>query len=204
MVIGVAVGLFTTVSMLLSVWLVAPFFHTLLLLLLAGSALAGTVAAKRLRLPRLRWWAIILVILVSWPVATILPYATLVGEVHLRVELPPLPPDATKVEIRASPLAGGTSSGPAPGFVAEYWTPLSLDLALNSLMATLPMEINRHEDYLYAIPNPDQAQVVIAADGSGSRVKVGVFGDYTSALPWSMFLGAWICIAVMFLVSRRR
>ena len=199
LVIGVAVGLFTTVSLLLGVWLAAPLLAPVLLVVLAGSVAAATAAARRLALASVQWWKIILVAAVSWPASATLPYAALVGEVRLRVELPSLPPDATRLRTRATPLSGGSMHGPAPGIVAEYWTPLSQEAARASLVALLPMAVNFQEERLYAIPGPGQAQVVTRAEGTGTKVTLGVFGDYTSALPWLMFLLGWGWIAMALL-----
>jgi len=204
MVVGVAVGLFTTVSLLLGVWLVAAFFAPLLLVVLVGSVAAARSAAKRLALPRLEWSQIILIALVSWPISATLPYAVLKGEVNIRVDIPPLPSDATSVRIRATPLSGGSMHGPAPGIVAEYWTPRSEDSAKTDLVVLLRMPVNIQEEHLYAIPNPHQAQVVAKADGSGTRVKLGVFGDYTSVLPWLMFFAGWAWIAITLLTRPPR
>jgi hypothetical protein len=204
LVIGVAVGLFTSVSLLLGVWLAAPFFAPVLLVVLAGSVAAATAAARRLALPRLAWWKIVLAAAVAWPVSATLPYAALVGEVHLRVDLPSLPPDATRVKIQATPLSGGSMHGPAPGIVAEYWTPLSQDAARANLVALLPMAVSFEKERLYAIPDPDQARVVTRPDGAGTRVTLGIYGDYTSALPWLMFLLGCGWIAAVFLLRPPR
>jgi hypothetical protein len=203
-VIGMAAGLFTTVSLLLSIWLLAPFFAPLLLVVLVGSVVAARSAAKRLELPGLQWWQISFVAIVSWPIAATLPYAALIGEVNFRIDVPPLPSDATSVTIRATPLSGGSIDGPAPGIVAEYWTPRSLDAAKSDLVARLPMPVNFHEEYLHAIPSPHEAQAIAKAEGGGTRVKLGVFGDYTSALPWLMFFAGWGWIAITFLTRPPR
>lgn len=206
MVTGVAVGLFTTVSLLLGAWLVAPYLAPVLLVVLVGSVAAATAAAKRLTLPRLAWWKIMLVAAVSWPASAALPYAALVGEAYLRVDFPSLPPDATRVKIQASPLSGGSMRGSAPGIVAEYWTPLSPDAARANLVALLPMPVNFETERLYAIPDPGQAQVITKAEGTGTSVKLGVFGAYTSALPWLMFLVGcgWIAIVLLVRSPRKR
>jgi len=204
MVIGAAVGLFTTVSLLLGVWLVAAFFAPLMLVVLVASVATARSAAKRLELPSLGWSQIILIAVVSWPISAALPYAALIGEVNIRIDLPPLPSDATSVRIRATPLSGGSLHGPAPGIVAEYWTPRAEDSAKSDLVALLRMPVNFQEEHLHAIPNPHQAQAVAKAEGSGTRVKLGVFGDYTSALPWLMFLAGWGWIAITFVTRRPR
>lgn len=199
-VVGVAIGLFVTVSLLLSVWLVAPFFAPLLLIVLVGSVAAARSAAKRLELPCQQWWKIILVAAISWPISAAVPYAALIGEVNIRIDFPSLPSDAKSVKIRATPLSGGSMHGPAPGIVAEYWTPRSHDDAMNDLVAFLSMPVNFQEEYLRAIPNPHQAQAVAKAEGTGTRVKLGVFGDYTSALPLLMFFAGWGWIATIILI----
>jgi hypothetical protein len=199
-IIGVAAGLFTTVSLLLGVWLSAPFFAPLLLVVFVVSVAKARSAAKRLQLPRLEWSQIVLVAVVFWPIAATLPYAALIGEVNLRIDLPPLPSDATNVTIRATPLSGGSMHGSAPGIVAEYWTPRSQDAAKSDLVAILPMPVNFQEERLSAIPNPHQVQAVAKAEGVGTRVKLGVFGDYTSALPWLMFFAGWGWIVIIFLI----
>ena len=203
-VIGVAVGLFTTVSLLLGVWLAAAFFAPLLLGVLVGSVAAARSAAKRLELRALYWSQIVLIAIISWPISATLPYAALKGEANLRIDFPPLPADATGVRIRATPLSGGSMHGPAPGIVAEYWTPSAPDVAKSKLAAQFPMPLTFQEEYLRAIPNPLQAEAVAKAEGSGTRVKVGIFGDYTSVLPWLMFFAAWAWIAAIFLTRPRR
>lgn len=203
-VIGMAVGLFTTASLLFGVWLVAPFFAPLLLVVLIVSAVTARSAAKRLNLPGLYWPQIVLVALVAWPISIALPYAFLAGEVHLRIDLPPLPADATSVHIRASPLSGNTMYGPAPGIVAEYWTPNSQDAAKSDLVALLPMQVHFQDERLYATSNPNQAQILAKPEGSGTRVKLGVYGDYTSALPWFMFLIGLGWVAIVFLTHPKK
>ena len=201
-VIGVAVGLFTTVSLLLGVWLAAPFFAPLLLAVLVGSVVAARSAAKRLKLPSLKLWQIILAAIVSWPVAAALPYAAMVSEVNIRIDFPPLPTDATRVTVRTTPLSGGVIHGPAPGIVAEFWTPHSPDATKSDLAAFLHIPVNFQEERLHAIPNPHQAQAVVKHEGGGTKVKVGVFGDYTSALPWLMFAAGWGWVVIIFLARR--
>ena len=203
-VIGVSIGLFTTVSLLLGVWIVAPFFGPLLLIALIGSVAAARSAAKRLDLPRLGWWQIFLFAVISWSIAAALPYAALIGELRLRIDLPPLPSDATNVTVRATPLSGGSMDGPAPGIVAEYWVPRPQDAARSDLVAVLPMPVHFHAERLYAIPDPRQVQAVTKTEGTGTRVKVGIFGDYTSALPWLMFLAGWGWIVIIFLTRPPR
>jgi len=203
-VIGVAIGLFTTVSLLLSVWIVAPFFAPLLLIALVGSVAAARSAAKRLDLPCFGRWQIILVAAISWSIAATLPYAALIGELKLRIDLPPLPSNATNVRVRATPLSGGSMHGPAPGIVAEYWTPRPQDTARSDLVALLPMPVNFQQERLSAIPDPHRVQVVAKAEGAGTRIKLGVFGDYTSALPWLMFLAGWGWIVIILLTRSPR
>lgn len=199
-VVGVAAGLFTTVSLLLGVWLAAVFFVPVLLGVFVASVMAARSAAKRLELPRLWWSQIILTAVIVWPVAAALPYVALKGEVHLRVDLPRLPADAMNVKIRATPLSGGSMHGPAPGIVAEYWTSRPQDVARNDLVESARTPVVFQEERLSAMPDPRQGQVVTRAEGSGTRVRLGVFGNYTSALPWVMFSAAWGWIAVILLI----
>jgi hypothetical protein len=199
MVIGVAVGLFTTVSLLLGVWLAAAFFAPLLLVVLVVSVAAARSAARRLELRSLRWSQIYLIAIICWPISAALPYAVLKGEVKLRIDLPALPANATDVRIRAMPLSGGSIHGPAPGVVAEYWTPLPQDVAKSDLAASLALPVSFQEGHLHAIPNPDLAQAVANAERSGTRIKLGVFGNYTSALPWLMFFAGWGWTGIVFL-----
>jgi len=183
-IIGIAMGLFVTVPSIFSFWIVLPFAFLPLLGIAVLSTTFGILAARGIPLPRLGWRGLIAALLLL-PSAVFAPYAGIVGELYYRVDRPSLPSDWGAVYWRPSPLSGGTSSGPAPGFIAEHYTPLDPDAAMESLRQAIGegMTIHRATEYLYAIPDPDTLQVLLKREGSGSYFKIGVYGNYRSALP---------------------
>ncbi|MBE1282561.1 MAG: hypothetical protein GJ676_04540 [Rhodobacteraceae bacterium] len=206
LVIGVAFGLGMSWCAILMVWVVAPFFAPLLLgLLVVGTLIAG-IAAGRVNWPYLSAWQILLLATVLWSASIAVPYTALVGELYLRVSVPPVPDDAVAPKTRARPLSGGTTFGPAPGFVVEYTTVLPPAEARAAVQDALPdhMSLQIQNGYLYAVPSRTEIQALFTATETGTHVKLGHFKAYSSALPVLMLLANWAGILLMALWPKLR